>query len=328
MKNILITGIRGFIGFNAIRRWVKLHPEYTYVGVDGNTYADQFLHDKKAEWLRTHQIPLYYAKLGEVAAALNIDEIVTTHKIDTIVHFAAESHVDNSIASPDIFFKSNVLGTVDILNVAKMHNLRVHLVSTDEVIGTKTPEDYSAEDANYNPSSPYSSSKASAELIALSYHKTYGTRVTISRCTNNIGEWQMTEKLIPLTILNALNNKKIPIYGNGLQRRFWVDVNFHNDALMHIIENGKIGEIYHIKPNKENLLTNIDLVKMILKATNSSESLIEHVTDRLGHDTCYYLTDTKLADLNVVDNTKFEDTLNRTIQWYIENIGDLNEYLH
>ena len=240
------------------------------------------------------------------------------------MNFAAESHVDNSISGPKPFFETNVLGVVSLLDIARKHKCRFHQVSTDEVIGAIAPEMEvdSSEEAKLEPSSPYSSSKASAELIVKSYVRTFGVNATISRCTNNIGPWQHPEKLVPKTIMNALQDKKIPVYGNGKQRRFWIDVKSHNDAVMAILLNGKAGETYNIAPKEDNLLNNMSLVKKILAVVGKPESLIEHVTDRAAHDTCYWLNAAKIKkDLGFVDNRDFNATLNETINWYKERMA-------
>jgi len=202
-----------------------------------------------------------------------------------------------------------VIGTVNLLDSTRKFNCRFHQISTDEVIGAMSP-DLSVdctENAKLNPSSPYSSSKASAELIINSYVKTFGIKATISRCTNNIGPWQHLEKMVPKTITNALVDKSIPIYGDGKQRRFWIDVKSHNDAVLKIVQCGTIGETYNIAPKKENLLTNIDLVKQILKALGKNENLIEHVKDRAAHDRCYWLDASKIEkELEFVDTRNFD----------------------
>lgn len=337
MKNILITGIRGFIGFNAIQLWKKENPEYNYVGLDANTYADKIFQDKKNKWLDENGIDHFDVELGKYSAyqssSWRLTHIVEKYNIDTIVHFAAESHVDNSIKNPNAFFEANVLGTVDVLNCAKDHDLRVHVIGTDEVYGETTPDSWIDRCATENsergytyyiepkdkplvPSSPYSSSKASADMIALSYQHTFGTNVTISRCTNNFGPWQHPEKLIGTTISKALRNEKIPVYGKGNQKRHWIHVDEHNRAVMQILKNGKSGAIYNIGPRHDNWITNIELIKFILKQLNKPETLIEHVTDRLGHDTSYYLHSSTIYE----SPRNWKDDMVSTISWFKENI--------
>ena len=312
-----MTGGFGFIGFNAIIQWKKIHPRLNLFNVDSETYAAKYLLPQKKKILDSLNVKSFKEDIRNTDA---MEDIIVDNNIDTIVNFAAESHVDNSIKHPTIFFETNIIGAVNLLNLSRKYSLRFHQVSTDEVIGPISPEDEtkdSTENAHFNPSSPYASSKASAELIALSYFKTCNTRITISRCTNNIGEWQNPEKLVPKTILNAIHCKNIPIYGNGRQRRFWIDVNSHNNAIFRILEHGKPGNIYNIAPNKNNLMTNLDLVHSILNSLNRPLDLIEHIKDRPAHDICYYLNGSKLEkELNWKDTIPFEKTLSRTIDFY------------
>lgn len=315
MKNILITGIRGFIGFNAVQLWKKEHPECTYVGLDAETYADKFLQGKKDEWLQQNGISTYVVDLGRNDSEHVVESIVLKHKIDTIVNFAAESHVDNSIKNPNVFFHSNVIGTTTMLNVAKKHDIRMHQIGTDEVYGITHPEDNATEDYSLSPSSPYSSSKASADLIALSYFKTFGTKVTVSRCTNNAGPWQMSEKLIPTVISKAMRNEKIPVYGDGMQRRHWIHVDEHNRAIFKILKDGECGKVYNIAPCHANYLANIEIIKAILDCLGKPYDLIEHVADRLGHDTSYYLYSKLFTSEKL-----FLDDLPKIVEWYKENI--------
>lgn len=320
MKNILVTGGFGFIGFNALVQWSKDRPQYVLSNIDYETYAAKFMLQKKKEIIRS--LGILSAKI-DICDRMKLEKFVNNNHIDTIVNFAAESHVDNSIASPNIFFDTNVIGVVNILEICKKHGCRLHQISTDEVIGAISPEMEidSTEEAKFDPSSPYSSSKAAAELIIRSYVKTFGVEATISRCTNNIGAWQNPEKMVPKTILNALQDKSIPIYGNGKQRRLWIDVKSHNDAVMTILEKGKSGQTYNIAPQKRNLLANISLVKKILIALKKPNSLITYVKDRPAHDACYWLDATKIkVQLGFKDMRKFEDTLNATIHWYKENM--------
>ena len=321
MKKCLITGGFGFIGFNALLDWKQQIPDCNFFNVDIETYAAKFkLKDKKII-LNKLGIKNFQENICDPKA---IEKIVVKNSIDTIVNFAAESHVDNSILGPRVFFETNVMGVVNLLEICRKYKCRFHQVSTDEVIGSIAPEMNvdSTENAKLDPSSPYSSSKASAELIVNSYVKTYDVNATISRCTNNIGEWQNPEKLVPKTILNALSNAKIPIYGNGKQRRFWIDVKSHNDALLQIIEHGSLGETYNIAPMKSNLFKNIDIVNKILEAINRPIDLIEHVRDRAAHDLCYWLDSSKIEkQLKWKDNRKFEDTLKRTIEWYKKEVN-------
>lgn len=325
MKNILVTGGLGFIGFNALQQWHKIRPDVKFVNVDCETYAAWYKIKEKKDWLLANGIHHYCVDISkDYPMKFDIEPAVKNYNIDTIVNFAAESHVDNSIASPKVFFDTNVIGVANLLEICRKYGCRFHQVSTDEVIGAVSPESSldSTENAKLCPSSPYSSSKASAELVVQSYVKTFGVKATISRCTNNMGEWQHPEKLLPKVIQNALAGKRIPIYGTGEQRRFWIDVRSHNEALLKIIEEGVPGETYNIAPKPENLIKNIDLVKLILKHLGKDESLIDHVEDRAAHDICYWLDAKKMKNqLGWEDSRTFEDTLQRTIQWY----ANLNE---
>lgn len=327
MKNILITGIRGFIGFNAVKLWKKEHPEYNYFGLDADTYADNIFKQEKNTWLDENKIPHITLYLSSTSASKILDRFVTEHVIDTVVHFAAESHVDNSIKNPDVFFQSNVIGTVAILNAAKKHDLRVHIIGTDEVYGETRPTDWfdnnivekgqiKPEDKPLVPSSPYSSSKASADMIALSYQHTFGTKVTVSRCTNNFGPWQHPEKLIGTVISKAMKDQDIPVYGEGTQKRHWIHVDEHNKAVMNILENGEIGKIYNIAPPYENWITNIELIQFILYRLGKSDSLIKHIEDRLGHDTSYFLCGTDFCQRNA----KWKEDMLNTIDWYVKEL--------
>lgn len=323
MKNILITGGLGFIGFNAIQLWKKERPKYNYIIVDAETYAAQFMLNEKREWLQANNINCFKANIND---EFSINSLIQQYKIDTIVNFAAESHVDNSIENPNIFFETNVLGTATLLNLAKKYDLRFHQIGTDEVYGETTPDDWvedlygnsmtiNAEEKTLVPSSPYSSSKASADMIALSYHHTFGTKVTVSRCSNNAGKWQHPEKLIGTVISKALKDEKIPVYGKGNQRRHWIDVDDHNMAIMNILEKGKIGKIYNIGPVYENWITNMQLIRFILKCLDKPTTLIEHITDRLGHDTSYFLYPTE--DMPSRSYKKFMPEI---VNWYKENL--------
>lgn len=317
MKNILITGGLGFIGFNAIKLWKNEHPEFNYFIVDIETYAANFKINEKRQWLKDNNVGCFKCDIIDEFA---VEAIVKQYQIDTIVNFAAESHVDNSINGPDVFFQTNVIGTVKLLNIAKKNDIRFHQIGTDEVYGETSPRSWkkisNAEDKQLIPSSPYSSSKASADMIALSYFKTFGTRITISRCTNNFGPYQHPEKLIGTTISKALRNEKIPVYGEGNQKRHWIHVDEHNRSIMKILLDGELGKIYNIAPNKKNWITNIELIKFILKTLKKPDTLIEHVTDRLGHDTTYFLYGTDFC----YSDKKWKDDMKLTIKWYKENI--------
>lgn len=313
MKNVLITGAYGFIGFNALQRWKALRPNLSLFCIDSKTYAAQFKLDKKTSWCIKNGIVIKDYDINDK----KLKDYVEQNNIDTIVNFAAETHVDNSIKNPDVFFTTNVLGVGNLLNIARDLGLRFHQISTDEVYGPSRPQDKITVDSPLNPSSPYSASKASADLIALGYAKTYGTKVTISRCTNNIGPWQHSEKLVPTVISKALRNEKIPVYGNGLQLRHWTWVDDHNDAVLKIIENGEVGSIYNIGPREFNYKTNLDIIKDILEILGKPESLIEHVGDRAAHDTTYYLEPTnELCQAP----TMLSEILPAVVEWYKSNL--------
>lgn len=321
MKNILVTGGRGFIGFNALTSWSASHVGHSFVNVDAETYADKFLIDEKNRWLDENNIPRFVLDLGSDEAIESLGSIVETFDVDTMVLFGAESHVDNSIAGPKVFFGSNVIGAVNALEVARKHNLRVHYVSTDEVYGITYPNDETGDPlvSPIIPSSPYSSSKASADLVCRSYFKTYGLNVTVSRCSNNFGPWQAPEKLIP-TILGKLESKeKIPVYGDGMQCRQWIYVDDHNEAIMDILQNGEPGGVYNISSNKFGYMRNIDIISIFAEMYGRKlEDVIEHVKDRPGHDTSYFIRNYRNLDYC---ETHIRDMLVKTCDWYRKNPG-------
>lgn len=309
---IIVTGGFGFIGFNALQLWRKEHPEDQCIVIDNETYAAQFMLSDKKLWCLQNKIESFKLDISSEQDAQKIAGIVDLFKADAIVNFAAESHVDNSIKDPNIFFKTNVIGCVNMLNIAKDLDLRFHQVGTDEVYGVTWPRDNCYEGSMIKPSSPYSSSKASADLIALSYFKTFGTKVTVSRCTNNLGPWQHNEKLIPTVISRAFEDQKIPVYGDGKQKRHWIHVDDHNRALYDILVNGVPGEVYNIAPSKKSYIANIDIVKHILKTMKKPKTLIKHVTDRLGHDTSYFL-----KSKHYVIDSDWKKQLTDTVEWYM-----------
>lgn len=315
MKNILITGGFGFIGFNAIVRWSKQMPETNFIILDSFTYAAKFILIDKLLYISKTKNVFYYT--GGIESADILEIIYKKFKIDAIVNFAAETHVDNSISGPKIFFETNVIGTANLLEFARRHDIRFHQISTDEVYGPSSPEDNITTDSILCPSSPYSSSKASADLIALSYVKTFGMNITISRCTNNIGPWQHSEKLVPTVISKALKDEKIPVYGDGLQKRHWTFVDDHNDAVMRILNDGESGKIYNIGPCADNYVSNIDLIMSILKILGKPQTLIEHVKDRAAHDTTYYLKPTnELCQAPTI----LSEILPIVVEWYKSNL--------
>lgn len=313
MKNVLVTGGLGFIGFNALKLWKKTRPDLNLFCLDCFTYAAQFKLEEKLKWCEDNVIEIERTSITNPF----IESYCKRNSIDTIVNYAAETHVDNSIVDPNVFFQVNIIGTVNLLNIARKLKIHLHQVSTDEVYGPSTPEDNISVGSMLVPSSPYSSSKASADLIALSYFKTFGTKVTISRCTNNFGKYQHCEKLIGTVISAALNNQKIPVYGNGLQKRHWTFVDDHNKAVLDIIEKCKVGQIYNIGPSENNYVTNIDLIKFILKYLKKPDNLIEHVADRAAHDISYYL---KPSSSFCYASTDWKTALPQVIDWYKDNI--------
>ena len=316
MKNILVTGGFGFIGFNAVMRWCKQMPETKFVIFDSQTYAAKFKMVDKLHILQATKNMLYYT--GRIESADSLEDLYSLVKIDTIVNFAAETHVDNSISGPKVFFETNVIGTANLLEFARKYGIRFHQISTDEVYGPSTPEDNITADSVLCPSSPYSSSKASADLIALSYFKTFGMSITISRCTNNIGPWQHSEKLVPTVISKALKDEKIPVYGDGLQKRHWTFVDDHNDAVMRILNEGESGKIYNIGPCADNYVSNIDLITSILQILGKPQTLVEHVKDRAAHDASYYLTPTcSICEAP----TRLDKILSNVVCWYKSNLG-------
>lgn len=314
---ILVAGGAGFIGSNFIYLMLTKHKDYKIICIDSLTYAGN-LHTLE-DALKNDNFKFYKADIR------NRDEIYKIFKVekpDIVVNFAAESHVDRSIENPEIFLETNILGTSVLMDACRKHNIkRFHQVSTDEVYGDlplDRPDLLFTEETPIKTSSPYSSSKAAADLLALSYYRTYELPVTISRCSNNYGPYQFPEKLIPLMIINCLKGKKLPVYGKGLNVRDWLYVDDHNEAIDLIIHNGKPGEVYNIGGHNEK--TNIEIVKIILEALGKSDDLITYVKDRKGHDLRYAIDPTKIdKELGWLPQTKFEDGIKKTIDWYLKN---------
>jgi dTDP-glucose 4,6-dehydratase len=312
--NVLVTGGCGFIGSNLVHWLRKNRPQWTIVNLDKLTYAGNL------ENLATLEgDPKHVFVQGDIANRELVDHILRTHRIDAIMHLAAESHVDRSILGPEAFIKTNVLGTQVLLEAARHAKLsRFLMVSTDEVYGSLGPTGLFTETTPLAPSSPYSSSKASADLIALAYEHTYGLDVVVTRCSNNYGPFQFPEKLIPLMIINALHDKPLPVYGDGLNVRDWLHVDDHCSALVTVLEQGKKGNVYNIGGNSER--TNIVIVKTILQAVGKPESLIKYVTDRPGHDRRYAIDASKIrAELGWQPGHVFEQALGQTVNWYLEH---------
>lgn len=314
---IIVTGGAGFIGSNFIFYMLKEHPEYRIICLDKLTYAGN---------LSTLQ-PIMdrenfrFVKL-DICDREGVYKLFEEEHPDMVVNFAAESHVDRSIENPEVFLQTNIIGTATLMDACRKYGIqRYHQVSTDEVYGD-LPLDrldlFFTEETPIHTSSPYSSSKAGADLLVQSYYRTYGLPVTISRCSNNYGPYHFPEKLIPLMIANALADKPLPVYGEGLNVRDWLYVADHCKAIDLIIHKGRVGEVYNVGGHNEK--RNIDIVKLICKELGKPESLIAYVTDRKGHDMRYAIDSTKIHDeLGWLPETKFEDGIKKTIWWYLEN---------
>lgn len=306
---ILVTGGCGFIGSNFIRYIIQKYPDYNIINFDKLTYAGNLENLKDMEGN-----PHYHFIQGDIA--LDEDVLPVMKQCDWVVHFAAESHVDRSINGPEIFIRTNVLGTQILVEHAKINHIdRFVHISTDEVYGSLGPAGYFTENTPLSPNSPYSASKAGSDLIVQSYHHTYGFPALITRCSNNYGPYQYPEKFIPVMISQALANKPLPVYGDGLNIRDWLYVEDHCKAIDAVLHQGKIGEIYNIGGNNE--IKNIDLAKLILKKLDKPESLITFVQDRLGHDRRYAIDSQKIKkELGWTPTISFEEGLQKTLQWY------------
>ncbi|MCM3194145.1 dTDP-glucose 4,6-dehydratase [Priestia megaterium] len=312
--NILVTGGAGFIGSNFVRHMVETYPSYGIVNYDLLTYAGNLENLKDTE---SHEN--YTFVKGDINNRELVDHLVKYHNIDVIVNFAAESHVDRSITEPDIFIKSNVLGTQALLDVAKANNLKKYVqVSTDEVYGSLGETGYFTEDTPLDPNSPYSASKAGADMLVSAYHETFGMNVNITRCSNNYGPYHFPEKLIPLMVTNALEGKELPIYGDGKNVRDWLHVKDHCAAIDLVIHKGEPGEIYNVGGHNER--TNNEIVHLIVEKLNAPKELIKFVEDRLGHDRRYAIDPTKLTtELGWKPKYTFDTGIVETIQWYLDN---------
>ena len=314
---IIVTGGAGFIGGNFVHHMVNKYPDYEIINLDLLTYAGNLETLKPVE-----NKPNYKFVRGDIADRKFIMDLFEKERPDIVVNFAAESHVDRSITDPGIFVQTNVLGTQVLLDASKEYGVkRYHQVSTDEVYGDlplDRPDLFFTEETPIHTSSPYSSSKAGADLLVLAYHRTYGLPVSISRCSNNYGPYHFPEKLIPLMIANALNDKPLPVYGKGENVRDWLYVEDHCKAIDLIIHNGRVGEVYNVGGHNEK--TNIEIVKIICKELGKPESLITYVADRKGHDMRYAIDPTKIHnELGWLPETKFEDGIKKTIKWYLDN---------
>jgi len=314
---ILVTGGAGFIGSNFIFYMEKTRPEYDLVCLDKLTYAGNLatlapvIGKENFKFIR-----------GDIADRETVFRIFEEEEPDVVVNFAAESHVDRSIENPGIFLQTNVMGTQVLLDACRKYGIqRYHQVSTDEVYGDlplDRPDLFFTEQTPLHTSSPYSASKAAADLLCNAYQRTYDLPVTISRCSNNYGPYQFPEKLIPLMIANALADKPLPVYGQGLNVRDWLYVEDHCAAIALILEKGRVGQVYNIGGHNE--MRNIDIVKLICKALDKPESLITYVTDRKGHDMRYAIDPSFIhSELGWLPETKFENGIQKTIQWYLDN---------
>ena len=314
---LLVTGGAGFIGSNFIFYQRKTHPEDEIVCVDKLTYAGNL--ETLKDIMDDPKFTFYRTDIADRAA---IDQIFEAEKPDVVVNFAAESHVDRSIEAPEVFLQTNVMGTQVLLDACRTHGIgRYHQVSTDEVYGDlplDRPDLFFTEQTPIHASSPYSASKASADLLCGAYQRTYDMPITISRCSNNYGPYHFPEKLIPLMIANALSDKPLPVYGQGLNVRDWLYVEDHCHAIDLIIRQGKVGNVYNIGGHNE--MRNIDIVKKILAILGKPESLITYVTDRKGHDMRYAIDPTFIhAELGWLPETKFDGGIEKTVAWYLEN---------
>ena len=321
-RNILITGGAGFIGSHVVRLFVTKYPDYRIVNLDKLTYAGNLANLKDIE-----QAENYRFERCDICDYEQVLAIFRKYRIDGVIHLAAESHVDRSIKDPFTFARTNVMGTLSLLQAARVcwdgdwaGKLFYH-ISTDEVYGDlplDRPDLFFTENTPIHTSSPYSASKASADLFVLAYHRTFGTPVTVSRCSNNYGPYHFPEKLIPLMISRALADEELPVYGNGENVRDWLHVSDHCEAIDLIIHKGKVGEVYNIGGHNER--TNLQVVQTILKALDKPESLIKYVKDRPGHDRRYAIDPTKIeTELGWKPKYNFDTGIAQTIQWYLDN---------
>ena len=327
MKNILVTGGAGFIGSNFVKHMLAAY-DYKIINLDVLTYAGNL--ENLADIENNER---YTFIRGDIKDRALLDELFAKYDIDTVVNFAAESHVDRSIEDPEIFLTTNVLGTQALLDIAKKHwklnlndkhcrefkqGVKFLQVSTDEVYGTLGVTGMFTETTPLAPNSPYSASKTSADLVVRAYHETFGMPVNITRCSNNYGPYQFPEKLIPLMINNCLNDKQLPVYGDGMQIRDWLHVKDHCTGIDTVLHSGKLGEVYNIGGNNEK--ANIEIVKLIISNLGKTEELIKYVQDRPGHDRRYAIDNSKImTELGWSPSYTFEEGIKETIAWYLGN---------
>lgn len=317
MKTILVTGGAGFIGSNFIFFMLKNYSEYKIICLDKLTYAGNL------STLHSVMINPYFEFIkADICDRKAVNELFSKEKPDIVVNFAAESHVDRSIENPEIFLQTNIIGTASLLDACCKYGIeRFHQISTDEVYGSLSfdrLEERFTESMPLNATSPYSSSKASADLLALAYYKTYGVPITISRCSNNYGPYQFPEKLIPLMLVNAIADKPLPVYGTGMNIRDWIYVEDHCRAVASIIQDGRAGEVYNIGTGTA--LCNLDIVKLICKKLGKPESLITYVSDRRAHDLRYAVDTSKIEkELGWKPVVSFSEGICRTVNWYLDN---------
>jgi len=311
---ILVTGGLGFIGSNFIRHMIAEHPDCTIINLDAMTYAGN-----PANLTDIEKNPRYSFVHGDICDRHTVESVFLKHSIDTVVHFAAESHVDRSIQDSSAFVKTNVLGTQVILDAALLHKCtRFIHISTDEVYGSTATGSFKEPDP-LNPSSPYSASKAASDLLARAFYITHDLPVMVTRCTNNFGPYQFPEKLIPFFVINLLLDKKVPVYGTGKNVRDWIYVIDHCRAIDFVLHHGTAGEIYNIGSNNE--MSNLEITHQILKLLRKDASCIEFVKDRPGHDWRYSLNSSKIRALGWEPQTTFETALKETVEWYVQHKG-------
>ena len=314
---LLITGGAGFIGSNFIFYMLKKHPDDSIICLDSLTYAGNL-----STLSSVMDLPNFRFVKDSITDRRAVYRLFEEEHPDVVVNFAAESHVDRSIENPEVFLETNITGTAVLMDACRIYGIRrYHQVSTDEVYGDlplDRPDLFFTEQTPLHTSSPYSASKAGADLLVQAYHRTYGLPVTISRCSNNYGPYQFPEKLIPLMIINALHDKPLPVYGKGENVRDWLYVEDHCKAIDLILQNGRAGKVYNIGGHNE--MRNIDIVRLICRALGKPESLITYVTDRKGHDMRYAIDPSKIhSELGWLPETRFEDGIERTIAWYLSN---------